>query len=87
MHQVLGANGILVNRPGRNGTYIHFVDATMNNTVVLSYDCGWSPNIIYSGNTIIIYAPYSWTYGHQYYVTFDSGKMKSSLFDYSYHFV
>lgn len=62
-----------VNRPGRNGTYIHFHDETAGGVIVLEYDCGWSPNVFYSGSTIIIYAPYSWTYGHRYYITFDSG--------------
>jgi hypothetical protein len=62
-----------VNRPGHNGTYIYFNDATLNGTVVLSYDCGWSPNVVYSGDTIIIYAPFAWVPGHHYYVTFDSG--------------
>ena len=46
----------------------------MNNTIVLQYDCGWSPMVTYSGDTIIIYAPYAWIPGHQYYVTFDSGE-------------
>ncbi|CAF3101921.1 unnamed protein product [Rotaria sp. Silwood2] len=68
-----GKNGMLVNRPGHNGTYVSFHDATLNGTVVLSYDAGWSSNIIYSGSTIIIYAPYAWTPGHLYYITFDSG--------------
>ncbi len=62
-----------VNRPGHNGTYIYFNDATLNGAVVLSYDCGWSPNVIYSGSTIVINAPYAWTPGHTYYVTLDSG--------------
>jgi hypothetical protein len=69
----LGENGVAVNRPGHNGTYIYFNDATLNGTVVLQYDCGWSPNIIYTGDTIIIYAPFAWVPGHLYYVTFDSG--------------
>ncbi|CAF3354020.1 unnamed protein product [Rotaria sp. Silwood2] len=68
-----GKNGMLVNRPGHNGTYVSFHDATLNGTVVLSYDAGWSSNIIYSGSTIIIYAPYAWTPGHLYYITLDSG--------------
>lgn len=68
-----GANGMAVNRPGHNDTYVRFNDATLNGTNVLSYDCGWSPNVIYSGSTIIIYAPYPWVPGHLYYVTFDSG--------------
>ena len=69
----LGASGMAVNRPGHNGTYVRFNDATANITNILSYDCGWSPNVIYSGSTIIIYAPYPWIYGHLYYITFDSG--------------
>ena len=73
----VGMNGVGVNRPGRNGTFVSFVDATMNNTQVLQYDCGWSPMVIYSGSTIIIYAPYPWIVGHQYYVTFDSGESVS----------
>ena len=69
----IGVNGVGVNRPGRNGTYVYFNDATMNNTAVLQYDCGWSPFVTYSGSTIIIYAPYAWLPGHTYFVTFDSG--------------
>ena len=71
----LGQNGVYVNRPGHNGTYVSFHDATLNGTIVVQYDCGWSPNVIYTGSTIIIYAPYTWTYGHQYYITLDSGKL------------
>jgi hypothetical protein len=62
-----------MNRPSHNGTYVYFHDATLNGTVVLQYDCGWSPNVIYSGSTMIIYAPFSWVPGHTYYITFDSG--------------
>jgi hypothetical protein len=62
-----------VNRPGHNGTYVYFNDATLNGTVVLLYDCGWSPNVIYVGDTIFIDAPFAWVPGHTYYVTFDSG--------------
>ena len=62
-----------VNRPGRNGTNIYFHDLTLGGTVALQYDCGWSPNVIYTGDTIIIYAPFSWVPGHVYYVTLDSG--------------
>ena len=75
MNTILGVNGVGVYRPSRNGTYVSFIDATMNNTIVLQYDCGWSPNVMYSGDTIMIYAPYMWTPGHQYSVTFDSGKI------------
>ncbi len=67
-----GVNGVAVNLPNRNGTWIYFNDATLN-TVVLQYGCGWDPNVIYSADTIIIYAPYPWVPGDTYYVTFDSG--------------
>ena len=66
-------NNVGVNRPGRNGTYIRFIDATANNNVTVEYDCGYDTRVTYSGNTIIIYAPYPWIHGHRYYITFDSG--------------
>ena len=75
----LGANGVGVNRPGRNGTYVRFMDATLNNTQVLAYDCGWSTMVTYSGSTIIIYAPFPWQPGHRYYVTFDSGESTNKV--------
>jgi hypothetical protein len=34
-----GVNGVAVNLPNRNGTWIYFNDATLN-TVVLQYGCG-----------------------------------------------
>lgn len=71
-----------MNRPWRNGTYIRFNDATLNGTTVSMYDCGWSPNVIYSGSTIIIHAPYPWVPGHQYYVTFDSGEISDYVGNY-----
>ena len=58
----------------------------MNNTEVLSYDCGWSTKVTYSGSTIIIDAPYNWTFGHQYYVTFDSGKYHEFFTEILIHF-
>lgn len=61
-----------VNRPTRNGTYIRFMDASTNTSVV-QYDAGWAPNMIYTGNTIIIVTNYTWTLGGNYYVLFDSG--------------
>ena len=63
-----------VNRPTRNGTYIHFKDATTN-TIVQSYDCGWAPEVVYTGFTVVIRFPTPpWIVGHSYYVMFDSGK-------------
>ncbi|CAF5100147.1 unnamed protein product, partial [Rotaria sp. Silwood1] len=40
----MDTNVVAVNRLGRNGTWIYFNDATMDNTVVLKYDCGLSLN-------------------------------------------
>jgi archaellum component FlaF (FlaF/FlaG flagellin family) len=38
-------------------------------------DCGWNPNVIYTGKTIVfgVLSP-PWIPGHSYYITFDSGK-------------
>ena len=63
-----------VNRPTRNGTFIHFKDATTN-TIVRSYDCGWAPEVQYTGFTVVIRFPSPpWVIGHSYYVMFDSGR-------------
>lgn len=65
-----------VHRPTRNGTYIRFVNAA-NNVTVEQYDAGWAPNMVYTGNTIIIVTNYSWIPGNTYYVLFDSGRLKN----------
>ncbi|CAF1138796.1 unnamed protein product [Rotaria sp. Silwood1] len=41
---IINSSTVAVNRLGRNGTWIYFNDATMDNTVVLKYDCGLSLN-------------------------------------------
>ncbi|CAF4098017.1 unnamed protein product, partial [Adineta steineri] len=46
-----------VNRPTLNNTFIYFTDATANNTLVQKFDCGWDPNVIYTGYTTIIRFP------------------------------
>ena len=62
-----------VHRPSLNGTNVYFKDAATNLTVV-KYDAGWSPNVIYTGTTIlIIVTNYTWSYGHTYYVNMDEG--------------
>lgn len=66
-----------VDRPSRNGTFVHFKDATTN-TIVQSYDCGWSPYVTYTGFTIVFRFPVApWIPGHNYYVMFDSGMFSS----------
>ena len=62
-----------VDRPTRNGTYIYFRNAATG-AVVQSYDCGWAPEVTYTGFTIVIRFPVApWIPGQSYYVTFDSG--------------
>lgn len=69
-----------VGRPTRNGTKVHFVDATLNATV-LSYDCGYHPDVFYLGITIVILVKNPpWIPGHDYYVTFDAGMQFLFLF-------
>ena len=83
----IAQNGILVDRTSISGTYIDFNDATLNGTVVLQYDCSWSPNVIYSGSTVIIYAPFNWIPGHTYYITADTGLCcYEILFDFTFFF-
>lgn len=63
-----------VSRPNRNGTYISFWDSTNNNTLVQKYDCGWEPEVTYTGYVTVVRFPVApWIPGHFYYVTFDSG--------------
>ncbi|CAF1102277.1 unnamed protein product [Adineta steineri] len=68
-----------VGRPSRNGTNICFhLDST--NATVLCYDSGYSPNVIYTGYTIVIVTTITWTPGQSYYVTMDSGFASGSVF-------
>ncbi|CAF1249577.1 unnamed protein product [Adineta ricciae] len=68
-----------VGRPSRNGTNIYFNDAATNQSV-LQYDAGYAPNIIYTGNVIVIITNYTWTPGKFYYITIDSGFSSGSVF-------
>ncbi|CAF1122378.1 unnamed protein product [Adineta steineri] len=68
-----------VGRPSRNGTNVCFhLDTT--NASVLCYDAGYSPNVIYTGYTIVIVTTITWTPGESYYVTMDSGFASGSVF-------
>ena len=69
----LGVNGVPVSRPVRNGTYISFHDVTVNDTIVLQYDCASSSDVTYTGSNIIILTTFNWIIGHNYYITLDSG--------------
>lgn len=64
---------IKVDRPTRNGTNIHFKDTTTN-TLVQPFDCSWSPQVTYTGYTIVIRFPVAPSLsGHSYYVMLDNG--------------
>ncbi|CAF1049455.1 unnamed protein product [Adineta steineri] len=68
-----------VGRPSLNGTNICFhLDTT--NASVLCYDAGYSPNVIYTGYTIVIVTTITWTPGQSYYVTMDNGFASGSVF-------
>ncbi|UJR14593.1 hypothetical protein I4U23_001588 [Adineta vaga] len=70
-----------VSRPTRNDTFIYFWDATLNDALVAKYDCGWSPEITYTGYTTVIRFPVApWIPGHFYYVTMDSGVASGTEF-------
>jgi hypothetical protein len=67
---------ISVARPTSNGTYIYFTDSTINITVA-TFDCGYAPEVTFTGYTIVIIFPVApWIPGHSYYVTFAYGIYK-----------
>ncbi|CAF1012841.1 unnamed protein product [Rotaria sordida] len=68
-----------VGRPSRNGTYVCFNDLATNLSVVC-YDAGYATNMFYNGYTVTIITSVTWTYGHTYYVTMDSGFASGSVF-------
>ena len=70
-----------VGRPNRNGTNIYFRDATNNNTIVAQFDCGWAPEVTFTGYTTVIRFNNTppWQPGHFYYVTTDGGKFNCRL--------
>ncbi|UJR12203.1 hypothetical protein I4U23_016380 [Adineta vaga] len=70
-----------VNRPTRNGTNIYFRNASAGGTIVQTFDCGWAPEVTYTGYTIVIRFPIApWTPGHFFYVTMDSGVASGTEF-------
>ncbi|CAF1381736.1 unnamed protein product [Adineta steineri] len=70
-----------VNRPTLNNTFIYFTDAANTTQPVAKFDCGWDPNVIYTGFTTIVRFPVApWIPGHSYYVTFDSGVASGTEF-------
>ncbi|UJR14633.1 hypothetical protein I4U23_001627 [Adineta vaga] len=70
-----------VNRPTRNDTNIYFWDDTAGGTLVQKFDCGWAPEVTFTGFATIIRFPTApWIPGHFYHVTFDSGVASGTEF-------
>ena len=70
-----------VYHPNRNGTYIQIFNR--NNTVTPEWqvDCGYSPDCIYSGQTVLfVVQNASWTPGAFYYILFGSGAASGNVF-------
>lgn len=75
----LATNGVY--HPNRNGTYIQIYNKANSTLPAWEADCGYSPNCIYSGQTVLfIVRNASWTYGATYYVTFSSGAASGNVF-------
>ncbi|UJR24422.1 hypothetical protein I4U23_005798 [Adineta vaga] len=69
-----------VNRPTRNGTTIYFRDAA-NDTAVAQFDCGWAPEVTFTGfTTVIRFVTVNWEPGHFYYITMDGGVVSGTEF-------
>ncbi|UJR07101.1 hypothetical protein I4U23_011389 [Adineta vaga] len=69
-----------VNRPTRNGTTISFRDAA-NDTAVAQFDCGWAPEVTFTGfTTVIRFITVIWEPGHFYYITMESGVVSGTEF-------
>ena len=67
-------------RPRRNGTYVEVFDSA-NSTLVWARDCGFSPDCIYSGQTLLFYVSNAmWTPGTSYYILFGSGVVSDDIF-------
>ncbi|UJR38799.1 hypothetical protein I4U23_031464 [Adineta vaga] len=71
-----------VGRPTRNGTNIYFRDATNNGTIVAQFDCGWAPEVTFTGFTTVIRFNNTppWQPGHFYYVTMAGGVVSGTEF-------
>ena len=70
-----------VYHPNRNGTYIQIYDRANPSTPVWEVDCGYSPDCIYTGNTVLFTVQNAnWTYGAHYYILFSSGAASGNIF-------
>ncbi|CAF3830574.1 unnamed protein product [Rotaria sp. Silwood1] len=70
-----------VYRPSRNGTYIQIFNKANPLTPEWQVDCGYSPDCIYTGNTVLFYVQNAnWTPGAYYYILFSSGAASGNIF-------
>ena len=70
-----------VYRPNRNGTYIQIYNQANSTTPEWQIDCGYSPDCVYNGQTVIFYARNAnWTLGAHYYILFSSGAASGNVF-------
>lgn len=75
----LATNGVY--HPNRNGTYIQIYNKASPSTPAWQADCGYSPDCIYSGQTVLfVVRNASWTPGATYYVVFSSGAASGNVF-------
>lgn len=76
---ILATGGVY--HPNRNGTYIQIFDRSDPSTPVWQIDCGFSTDVIYSGQTVLfVVRNASWTPGAFYYVLFGSGAASGNVF-------
>ena len=75
----VATNGVY--HPNRNGTFIKIYNKANPLVPAWQADCGYSPDCIYSGQTILfrVQNP-SWIPGANYYVLFDSGAASGNVF-------
>ena len=67
-------------RPSHNGTYIQIFNRE-NSTLVWQVDCGYSPDCIYNGATLLFCVRNPmWTFGARYYILFGSGVVSGVYF-------
>ncbi|CAF4107906.1 unnamed protein product, partial [Rotaria sordida] len=70
-----------VYRPSRNGTYIQIFNKANPSTPEWQADCGYSPDCIYTGTTVLFYVQNAnWTPGAYYYILFSSGAASGNIF-------
>ena len=70
-----------VYHPNRNGTYVQIYNRANPYTPEWEADCGYSPDCIYSGSTVLFHVRNaSWTFGAHYYVLLSSGTASGNVF-------